>query len=168
MISIMEDLKVLGLGSEVTIAPKPLGSEESSVISIIKALHSSITPRFSYRDEDHLDPQQQTDSEDNAKGTRVTIAPSEAELVVDLKEVGHAHSLPTVDQAQSYGLVVFSSLGMKKDPVAVKIHDIERIETPIVHDVSWPEKVRLMDVVEIQGFCEIRVFYTLADIGSFF
>ena len=164
----MEDLKVLGLGSEVTIAPKPLGSEESSVISIIKALHSSITPRFSYRDEDHLDPQQQTDSEDNAKGTRVTIAPSEAELVVDLKEVGHAHSLPTVDQAQSYGLVVFSSLGMKKDPVAVKIHDIERIETPIVLDVSWPKEVRLMDVVDPQRLSEIGVFHTLGGIRRFF
>ncbi len=97
MMSIMEDLKVLGLGSEVTIAPKPLGSEESSVIGIIKALHSSITPRFSYRDEDHLDPQQQTDSEDNAKGTGITIAPSEAELVVELEKVGDSHGPPTFD-----------------------------------------------------------------------
>ena len=97
MVSIVEELEVPRLGSEVAIATKPLGSEESSVISIIKALHSSITPRFSYRDEYYLDSQQETKLEDNAKGARVTIAPSEAELVVDLKKVGHAHSLPTFD-----------------------------------------------------------------------
>jgi len=62
MVSIVEELKVLGLGSEVTIAAKPLGSEESPIIGVIKALHDSITPRFSYRDENHLDPQPQTDS----------------------------------------------------------------------------------------------------------
>jgi hypothetical protein len=119
MVSIVEEFKVLGLGSEVTIAAEPLGSEESPVIGIIEALHNSITPRFSYRDEDHLDPQKQTDPQDDAKGTGVAIASAETEMVVDLKKVGYSHSLPTVDQAQGHGLVVFSSLGMKKDPVAV-------------------------------------------------
>jgi hypothetical protein len=164
----MEDLKVLGLGSEVTIATKPLGSEESPIIGIIETLHRSITPRFSCRDKDHLDPQPQTEFEDNTKGTGVTIAPSETEFVVDLEKVGDSHGLPAVDQAQSHGLVVFSSLGMKKDPVAVKIHDIERIETPVVLDVPWPKEVCLMDVVGIQGLCEIRVFRALGDIGGFF
>jgi hypothetical protein len=164
----MEDLEVLGLGSEMAIAPKPLGPEESPIIGIIKALHSSITPRFSDGDEDHFDPQQQTEFENNAKGTRVTIAPPETELVVYLEKVGDSHGLPTVDQAQSHGLVVFPSLGMEKDPVAVKIHDIERIETPIALDVSWSKEVGLMDVVESQGLGEIRVFHTLGDIGGFF
>ena len=108
MISIMEDLKVLGLGSEVTIAPKPLGSEESSVISIIKALHSSITPRLSYRYEDHFDSQQKTEFEDDAKIARITIAPTKTELVVDLKKVGYPYGFPAADQALSHGLVVFS------------------------------------------------------------
>ena len=168
MISIVEELKVLGLGSEVTITTKPLDSEESSVIGIIKALHDSITPRFSYWDEDQFDPQPQTEFENNTKRTGVTIAPSETEFVVDLEKIGHAHSLPTTDQAQGYGLVVFSSLGMKKDPVAVKIHDIERIETPIVLDVSWSKEVCLMDVVDPQGLSEIRVFHPFGDIRSFF
>jgi len=57
MVSIVEDLKVLGLRSEVTIAPKPLGSEESSIIGIIEALYDSITPGFSYGDKDHFYPQ---------------------------------------------------------------------------------------------------------------
>jgi hypothetical protein len=164
----MEDLEVLGLGSEVAIAPKPLGPEESPIIGIIEALHNSITPRLSYRDKDHLDSQQQTEFENNAKGTRVTIASTKTELVVDLEKIGHSHGLPAVDQAQSHGLVVFSSLGVKKDPVAREIHDIERVETSIVFDVSWPKEVRLMDVVDPQRLSEIRIFHTLGDIGGFF
>ena len=168
MIPVMEEFKVLGLASEMSIAAKPLRPEEPPVIGVIEALHNSITPRFSYRDEDHLDPQKQTHPQDNAEGTGVTIASAKTELVVDLKKVGHTHSLPTADQAQSHGLVVFSSLRVKKDSVTREIHDIERIETSIVFDVSWPEKVRLMDVVDPQGFSEIRVFYPFGGIGSFF
>jgi hypothetical protein len=168
MMPVMEELKVLGLGSEMPIAAKPLGPEEPSVIGIIETLHSSITPRFSYRDEDHLDPQKQTHPQDNAKGTGVAIASPKTELVVDLKKVGHTHGLPTADQAQRHGVVVFCSLGVKKDSVTRQIHDIERIETPIVFDVSWPEQVRLMDVVDPQGLSEIRVFHPFGDIGSFF
>ena len=96
-----------------------MGSEESAVVGIIKALHSSITPRFSNGDEDHFDPEQKTQFEDNAKGARVTVAAPKTELVVRLEKVGHAHGLPTADQARSHGVVVLSSLGMKKDPVAV-------------------------------------------------
>ena len=168
MVSIMEEFKVLGLGSEVTIITKPLGSEESPIIGIIESLHNSITPRLSYRDEDHLDPQKQTNPQDDAKGMGVAIASAETEVVVDLKKVGHTHSLPTVDQAQGHGLVVFSSLGMKKDPVAVQIHDIERIETPIVFDVSWSKEIRLMDVVDPQRLSAIRVFHSFGGIRSFF
>jgi hypothetical protein len=168
MVSIVEKLKVLGLRSEVAIASKPLGSEESSIIGIIEALHDSITPGFSYGDKDHFYPQQKTDSEDNAEGTGVTIAPAKTELIVDLKKVGHTHGLPTADQAQSRGLVVFSSLRMKEDPVAREIHDVERIETSIVFDVSWPDEVRLMDVIDPEGFSEIRVFHSFGGIRSFF
>ena len=99
MVSIVEELKVLGLGSQVTIATKPLPSEESLIIAIIEALHDSITPRFSYRDKDHFDTKKQAESEDEAKGTRVTIASSKAEFVVDLEKVGNPHGFPATDQA---------------------------------------------------------------------
>jgi hypothetical protein len=122
---IMKDFKVLGLGFEVTIAPKPLGSEGSPIIGIIETPHGSITPRFSNRGKDYFDPQQQTESEDNDIGTRVAIAPPKTELVVNLKKVGDSYGLPAANQALSHGLVVFSLLGVKKDPVAIEIHDIE-------------------------------------------
>lgn len=168
MMSIVEELEVLGLGPEVTIASKPLCSKESPVIGVIKALHGSITPRFSYWDEDHLDPQQQTEFEDNAEGTGITIAPTKTELVVDLKKVGYPYGFPAADQALSHGLVVFSSLGVEKDSMAVEIHDIERIEASIVFDIPRSNEICLMDVVDPQGFCEIMVFYSFGDIRSFF
>jgi hypothetical protein len=56
MIPVVEELKVFGLGSEMSVTPKPLGPKESSIIGIIEALYDSITPRFSYRDEDNFDP----------------------------------------------------------------------------------------------------------------
>lgn len=99
MVLVVEELKILGLGSKLTIAPKPLPSIESSVVRIIKALHDTIAPGFSDRDEDHFDPQRQAESENNAKGTRITIASAKTELIVDLKKVWDPHGFPTADQA---------------------------------------------------------------------
>ena len=101
MVSIVEELEVPGLGSEVAIATKPLGSEEFPAIGIIKAFHHSIAPWFPDWDEDHFDPQQETKLEDNAKGTRVTIAPAKAQSVVELEKVGGHHGPPTTDQDSS-------------------------------------------------------------------
>jgi hypothetical protein len=168
MVSVMEEFKVLGLGSQVTIAAKPLSSEKSLIVAIIEALHDSITPRFSYRDKDHFDTQKQTESEDDAKGTRVTIAPPKAEFVVDLEEIWNSHGLPAADQAQGHGLIVFGSLGMEKDTVTVEIHDIERIETAISLDISGSKEVRLLDMVDSQRLCEIGILYSLGGIRSFF
>jgi hypothetical protein len=125
MIPVMEELKVLGLRSEMSVTPKPLGPKESSIIGIIEAFHNSITPRFSYRDEDNFDPHQQTEPEDDAKGARITIASPKAEFVVELEKVWDPHGLPAANQAQSHGLVVFVSLWMEKDPVAVEIDNVE-------------------------------------------
>jgi hypothetical protein len=148
MVLVVKELKVLGLGSELAITPKPLPSKKLPVVSVIEALHNAVAPGFSNRDEDHLDVQRKTKPEDDAKGTRVTIASAETEFVVDLEEVRDSHSLPTADQAQSHSLVVFSPLGVDKDAMTVEIHDVKRIEAAIVFDVSGAHEVRLMDIVE--------------------
>jgi hypothetical protein len=168
MIPIVEELKVLGLCSELAIVPKPLGSKESSVVGIIEAFHHAITPGFSYRDEDDFDPHKQTKSEDDAKGARVAIASSETEFVVDLKKVRNPHGLPTSKQTQSHGLIVFPSLGVEKDSVAREIDHIERVETSIVLDVPGSHEIRLMDMVDSQRLCGIGICDPFGDIGSFF
>ena len=168
MVLVMKELKVLGLGPELAITPEPLPSKEAPMVGIIKTLHSSITPRFSYGDEDYLDPQRKAEPEDDAKGTRVAVASPKAELVVDLEKVRDAHRLPTTDQSQGHRLIVFSSLGVDKDTMTVEIHDMKRKEAAVVLDVSRSQEICLMDVVESQGLGKVGVFHSLGGIRSFF
>jgi hypothetical protein len=98
----------------------------------------------------------------------MSIAASEAEFVVDLEKIGDADGFPAPEQAQGHGLIVFLALGMKKDAMAVKVHDVERIEASIVFDVSGSQQIGLMDIVDIQCFSEIGVFHSFRSIGSFF
>jgi len=164
----MMELEIPGLGSEVTITPKPLDSKETPVIGVIKAFDRSITPRFSNRDEDGLDSQRETESENNPKGTRVAIAPTKTQFVVELENVGHPYSLPASDQPVGDSLVVFGSLGMKKDAMTVKVHDIERKETAIVLDTTGTHQIGLMNVVACQGDPEIGVRHSFGGIRRFF
>jgi len=143
----MMEFEIPGLGSEVTVIPKPLDSKETLVIGIIKAFDRSITPGFSNRDEDWFDSQKETKSENNSEGARVAIASAESQLVVELEKVGHPHSFPTSEQPLGDGLIVLGSLGMKKDAMTVEIHDIERKETAIVLDITGAHQIGLMNVV---------------------
>jgi hypothetical protein len=168
VIGIMMELEIPGLGSEVTVTPKPLDSKEALVIGIIKAFDRSITPRFSNRNEDGLDPQRETESENNPKRPWVAIASAESQLVVELEKVGHPHGLPASDQPLGDGLIVLGSLGMKKDAMTVKVHDIERKETAIVLDITGTHQIGLMNVVASQGDPEIRVRHSFGGIRCFF
>jgi hypothetical protein len=168
VIPVMMELEIPGLGSEVTVTPKPLDSKETLVIGVIKAFDRSITPRFPNRDEDGLDPQRETKSENNPKGAWVAIAPTESQLVVELQNVGHPHGLPASDQSLGNSLVVLGSLGMKKDAMTVKIHDIEGKETAIVLDITGTEQIGLIDVVASRRDPEIRVRHSLGGIRCFF
>jgi len=168
MVLVVKELKILGLGSELAITPKPLPSKKLSIVGVIEAFHDSITPRFSYGDEDDLDTHHQAESQNDAKGTRVAIASTEAEFVVELEKVWNTHRLPAAEQAQRYGLVVFPSLGVEKDSVAGAIDDIERMEASIVLDVPGTQEICLMDVVDTQRLSEIGVWDPFGGIRSFF
>ena len=147
VVPVMMELEIPGLRSEVTVTPKPLDSKETLVIGVIKAFDRPITPRFSNGDEDDLDPQRETKSENHPKGARIAIAPAESQFVVELEKIGHPHGLTASDQALGNGLVVLAALGMKKDAMAVKVHDIERKETAIVLDITGADQIGLTDVV---------------------
>jgi len=57
VVLIVKELEVLRLGSEVEVAPEPLGAEKSFVVRIMEAFNGSIAPRFSDGDENHFDPE---------------------------------------------------------------------------------------------------------------
>ncbi len=90
------------------------------------------------------------------------------EFVVDLEKVGKAHRFPAAQHTPGHRLVVFASLGVDKDAMAVKVHNMKRIETSILLDVPGAQKIGLMDVVDPQGFSEVRVFHTFGGIKNFF
>jgi hypothetical protein len=66
------------------------------------------------------------------------------------------------------GFVVLPPLGLNKDPMAVKIDDVEGIESSVVLDVPGAEEVGLMDVVAPQRFPEIGVLHSFGLVRSFF
>jgi hypothetical protein len=147
VVFIVEEFKVLRLGTEIPITPEPLGSKEAAIIGVIEALHGTIPPRFSDGDKDDFDPEGKTEAKDDAERTGMPIAAPKAEFVVELKEVWDAHGFPAADQALSDGAVVFAPLGMDKDPVTVKVHHLERIEAAVVFDIARSQQVGLVDVV---------------------
>jgi hypothetical protein len=57
---------------------------------------------------------------------------------------------------------------MEKNAMTVEIHDIERIETAISLDISGPKEIRLLDIVDSQGLCEIGILHSFGGIRSFF
>ena len=52
--------------------------------------------------------------------------------------------------------------------MAIQIDHIERIESAVVFDIARSQKVRLVDIVEGQCLCEIRILNPLGTIGTFF
>jgi len=168
VVFIVEELKVLCLVTKISITLKPLGAKETTVIGAIEALHGSIPPRLSDGDKDDFDAQGKAKAQDDPKRTRMPIAAPKTQCVVELKKIGDAHGFPAANQALGDGFVVFAPLGLNKDSVAVKIDDMEGIESSIVFDVPGAEEVGLMDVVEIQRFSEIGVFDSFGLVWSFF
>lgn len=168
MMQVMIELKIPGLGSEVAVTPEPLNSEETAVIGVIKAFDRSITPRFSNGDKDSFDAQRETESENNSKRPRVTVAPSESQLVVELEKIGHSQSLPASDQPLGDSLIVLGSLRMKRDAMTVEIHDIEGKEAAIVLDIARPHQIGLVDIVASRRIPEIGVSDSFGGIRRFF
>ncbi len=85
-----------------------------------------------------------------------------------MEKIGDAHGFPATQQAFGHRLVVFAPLGVNKDPMAVKIDNMKRIETAIVLDVPGPQKIGLVNIVDAQRFAEIGIFHPLGGVGSFF
>ncbi len=168
MMQVMIEFEIPGLGSEVAVTPEPLSSEETTVIGVIKTFDRSITPRFSDRDKDGFDAQKETESENHSKRPRVTVAPSENQLVVELEKIGHSQSLPASDQPLGDSLIALGSLRMKRDAMTVEVHDIEGKEAAIVLDISRSHQIGLVDIVASPRFPEIGVSDSFGGIRRFF
>jgi hypothetical protein len=168
VVAVVKKGEVAGLGFEVLIIPEPLSPEEFSLVGVIEVLHSAIAPGFSERDEDNLDPEGETEFQDNPERARIAVASTKTELVVDLEKVGHSHGSPASQQARGHCLVVLGPLRMSIDPMAVKVQEIERVKAAVVFDVAWAHQVGLVDVVDSERLDEIRVLSPFGDVSRFF
>jgi hypothetical protein len=97
VVFIVEEFKVLCLGTKIPITPEPLGPKETAVIRVIEALHGSIPPRLSDGDKDDFDPQGKAKAQDDPKGTRMPVAAPKGQCVVELEKIRDAHGFPTAD-----------------------------------------------------------------------
>ncbi len=65
-----------------------------------------------------------------------------------MEKVGKAYRFPAAQQTSGHRVVVFVSLGVNKDPMAVKVDNVKRIETSVVLDIPGAQKIGLVDVVD--------------------
>jgi len=150
------------------IAVKPLPPEKLFAVGVIEALNHTISPRLRYRNKHGLDPEMQTESNNQARWPGVAIAAMKAQFIIKLQEVRQPDRFPAAKQALGYWPVRLGPLWLDINPVAEKIVHIERVKLAIPFDVPWTDKVGLMDVIDVERFFKIRIFDTLGDITSFF
>ena len=65
-------------------------------------------------------------------------------------------------------MILLRSLRFYKYIVAVKINNIQGIELAVSFNVTWPDKVHLMNVVATKRLSKVRILNTFGNIYSFF
>jgi len=111
---------------------------------MIKALHTGISTWFSCWDKDHLDPQQQVQSDNLGETVGVTTSSAGCHLVVHLGAVREAKALPDRDQvrAEREGLFIPKLSGGHSMPS--HIHGMEGVKAD---DPLRPSKVAGTDQI---------------------
>ena len=110
----------------------------------------------------------QTEPNDQARRPGVTIAATKAQFIIKEQKIWQPDRFPAAKQALGDLPICLGSLGFDINPVAEDIDHIERVKLAIPFDVPWPDKVGLMDMVDVERFLKIRIFDTLGDVTSFF
>ena len=115
-----------------------MAAKHSLLPEMIKALHTGISTWFSCWDKDHLDPQQQVQSDNLGKTVRVTTSSGGCHLVVHLGAMREAQALPGRDQvrAEREGLFIPKLSGGHSMPG--HIHGMKGVKTG---DPLRPSKV---------------------------
>lgn len=168
MVPVVKTLKVFCLLLQRGITREPLPSKELAVIGIVEVFHDPVAPRLADGNEDRGDAVVETHAQDDAQGPRMTVAPPEAQFVIELQKHRDTHGLPAPHEACRYVKVFLRSLGLDVDPVARDVDDVERIESAVVLDIPGTDEVHLMHVVDGCWFGKVGVFDTFRDVGSFF
>jgi len=114
----MKPLKIFALSRKSRIAWKPLSPKELPVVRVVKAFNDPISPWFPDGDENRGNTVEKAYSNYLAKGSRVSVAATKTQLIVQLQEIRQAHRLPTSHQTGGGVLVALCSLGFNANTMA--------------------------------------------------
>lgn len=81
------------------IAVKPLPPEKLLVVGVIEAFDHRISPGFRHRNKHRLNPEMQTEPNDQARRPGVTIAATKAQLIIKEQEIRQPDHFPAAKQA---------------------------------------------------------------------
>jgi len=168
VVPVVKTLKMFCLLLQCCIAREPLPSEELPAIRIVEVLYHPISPGLTNGNKDRCDTVVQTDAQHNAQGAGIAVASPETQFVIDLEKLRDAHRFPASHEACCHVIIFLGPLGLDMHPVAENINNVEGVKSSISFDVSGPDQIGLMDMVDSCCFSKIGIFDTFRNIGCFF
>jgi len=151
----------------MAVAVEPLAPEKFPVVCIIEFFNHPVAPRLPNGDENRLDTKVQAQPYDQTGRSRVPVATAKTEFIVKEQKIRRPHRFPASKQTAANLLVLFRTLGFDVDLVAEQIDNIERIKSTISFDVTWPDEVSLVNVVDGERIGKIGVFNALGNVTFF-
>jgi len=166
MVSVVERLELTCAGSEVAQITEHLSAEEDLVVDVIETFDDTITPRLSFGNEDDLNSQLQTGTQEESQASWIAIGAAEREFVVQLEETRKAESSPSSKEALHNGSIVLPADRFKRHGVAVDIDEVEAIEADTAVKIAGTDQIELMNNVPPLG-AKVRVWRSAGTIRSF-
>jgi hypothetical protein len=123
---------------------EPLTMEKQLVVRVVEAFHHTVAPRFSFGDKHHLDAKVETQTDQQAEASWVTVGASERELVVQLQIARDPQALPLRQKCLTNGLCTLAGKGLQGDSVAAGIHEVEGIEARTPNEIAGSHQVHLV------------------------
>lgn len=113
-------------------------------------------------------PQRQAKPYDQTQWTRIPVAASKIELIIQLQIVGQTNDFPASEQTVGNLSILFGTLRLNENAMTVNVHKVEWIKLAIAFDVTQTDKIGLVDIIKIKCISEIRIFNALGGVWSFF
>lgn len=110
----------------------------------------------------------QTQPDDQARGSRITVAAAKTQFVIKEQKIRQPYGFPAAQQTAGELLIGLGALSFDINPMAKKIDDVKGIKFAIALDVTRTDEIGLMNVVNAEGFPEIDILDPFGGVSSFF
>ena len=110
----------------------------------------------------------QTQPDNKTRRSRIAVAAAKTQFVIKEQKIRQSHGFPATQQTAGDLLIGFGALGFDINPMAEKIDDVKGIEFAIALDVTRPDEIGLVNMVNVEGFPEIGILDPFGGVSSFF